>query len=367
MRHAEATQQTQTKPTAEPAEEPAEEQTKDESAPLANWPQVRTTDMENLVARISQVPGRTVRSGDKKLLYGLETKLKKFIYGQEAAIEQLVSAIQLSRAGLGEANKPVGAFLFAGPTGVGKTELAKKLAEFLGVHFHRFDMSEYMEKHTVSRLLGSPPGYVGFEQGGQLTENIRRHPHCVLLLDEIEKAHEDLLNVLLQVMDYATLTDNNNRKADFRNVILIMTTNTGARESLQNSIGFEAGQDPGGRSLEAIKKLFSPEFRNRLSGIISFNNLQMEQIQRIVDKKIQELAIRLKVKNIELELSPEARDYLSRKGFDKQYGARPIQRLIESEIAHALSQEILFGKLSQGGCVRIECQKDSLNFTYKDK
>ena len=257
----------------------------------------------------------------------------------------------------------MGSFLFAGPTGVGKTELSKQLASQLGIAFVRFDMSEYMEKHTVSRLIGSPPGYVGFDQGGQLTEAVHRNPYCVLLLDEIEKAHEDLFNILLQVMDYAALTDSNGRKSDFRNVILIMTTNTGAREAMQNAIGFESDIHSD-RSLKAVEKAFSPEFRNRLSAIIQFNALDLTQVESIVERMVGELSKRLQKKRVHLELSPEARTYLAKKGFDRRYGARPIQRLIEQEIAYVLSTEILFGRLasSRGGKVKVEVKEGKLEF-----
>ena len=325
---------------------------------------VKVQDIESVVASLSQLPTRRLKLSDKKALQELGPELKKRIYGQEEAIEELAQAIQLSRAGLGETDKPVGSFLFAGPTGVGKTELSKQLAEQLGIAFLRFDMSEYMEKHSASRLIGSPPGYVGFEEGGQLTEALNRTPHCVLLLDEIEKAHEDLFNMLLQVMDYATLTDNNGRKADFRNAVLIMTTNTGAREAMQNAIGFESDRHAD-RNLKAIEKAFSPEFRNRLSGIIRFNSLGSAQVESIVEGMVEKLSKRLEKKRISLELSPEARSYLAKKGFDPRHGARPIQRLIEKEIAHVLSKEILFGPLSSsGGKVKIELEKDKLKFVW---
>jgi len=274
--------------------------------------------------------------------------MKKFIYAQDDAIDKVVTAIQMSRAGISEPEKPVGSFMFSGPTGVGKTELAKKLAELLGVEFIRFDMSEYMEKHTVSRLIGSPPGYVGYDQGGQLTEAIHKSPHCVLLLDEIEKAHEDIYNILLQVMDHATLTDSNGRKVDFRQVILILTTNTGSRESMNRNVGF-AKKEFEDRSGEAIDKYFSPEFRNRLNGIIIFNSLDIKVVEKIVDKMIGELQERLIQKKVIISLAPEARLFLARKGYDSQLGARPVQRLINSEISEKLSQEILFGELSGGG------------------
>jgi ATP-dependent Clp protease ATP-binding subunit ClpA len=271
----------------------------------------------------------------------------------------------MSRSGLSEPNKPVGNFKFAGPTGVGKTEMAKQLAEALGIEFIRFDMSEYMEKHTVSRLIGSPPGYVGYDEGGQLTEAVHQNPHAVLLLDEIEKAHEDIYNVLLQVMDHATLTDSNGRKVDFRQIILILTTNTGSRESNQRSVGFgkEEYED---KSAQAIERYFSPEFRNRLSATLHFNSLSKEVVEKIVDKMITQLAGRLKAKKVAIELTPEARTYIAEKGYDKQLGARPIQRLIDEEITQRLSQEILFGKLASGGNVKIVVKKGEIRFEFVD-
>lgn len=326
---------------------------------------VTPKDIENVVSRIAKVPAHTVQRDDRKKLEILDRDLKLLIYGQDHAVDQVANAIRLTRAGLGEPDKPIGSFLFTGPTGVGKTELARQLAQVLGIEFIRFDMSEYSEKHTVSRLIGSPPGYVGFDQGGQLTDAIHRNPHAVLLLDEIEKAHEDLYNILLQIMDYATLTDNNGRKSDFRQVILIMTTNTGARDSMVKAIGFEQApyQD---RSLKAIEKLFSPEFRNRLTDIVSFNALTIPIVEQIVDKLIAQLESRLKVKNVSLVLDDSARTYLAQKGFDPQMGARPIRRLIESKISQPLSQEILFGRLAGGGQVQITAKKDQLEFVVFD-
>ena len=310
--------------------------------------QVKVSDMEKLVAKVAKIPTKSVKVEDRNLLHGLGNSLKKFIYAQDEAVDRLVNAIQMSRAGIGEPEKPVGSFMFSGPTGVGKTELARKLAELLGVEFVRFDMSEYMEKHTVSRLIGSPPGYVGYDQGGQLTEAIYKSPHCVLLLDEIEKAHEDIYNILLQVMDHATLTDSNGRKVDFRQVILILTTNTGSRESMNRNVGF-AKKEFEDKSGEAIDRYFSPEFRNRLNEIIRFNPLDIEIVERIVDKMIGELQRRLVPKKVTISLTSEARLFLARKGYDPQLGARPVQRVINSEIAEKLSKEILFGELSGGG------------------
>jgi ATP-dependent Clp protease ATP-binding subunit ClpA len=265
---------------------------------------------------------------------------------------------------LGEPDKPIGSFLFAGPTGVGKTELARQLAQVLGIEFIRFDMSEYMEKHAVSRLIGSPPGYVGFDQGGQLTEAVHRNPHAVVLLDELEKAHEDIYNILLQIMDYATLTDNNGRKTDFRQTILIMTTNMGARESMNQAIGFEQTAKFEDRSHKAIERAFSPEFRNRLTATVQFAGLDMPIVEQVVEKMVQELESRLKKQNITLVLEPAARRWIAEKGYDPAFGARPIRRLIEQEISHKLSDEILFGKLAKGGQVVIGAADGKLTFTY---
>ena len=310
--------------------------------------QVKVSDMEKLIAKVAKVPTKSVKAEDRNLLSDLAANLRKFIFAQDDAVDRVVSAIQMSRAGIGDPEKPVGSFMFSGPTGVGKTELARKLAELLGVEFLRFDMSEYMEKHTVSRLIGSPPGYVGYDQGGQLTEAVHKSPHCVLLLDEIEKAHEDIYNILLQVMDHATLTDSNGRKVDFRQVILILTTNTGSRESSGRTVGFGKKRYED-RSSEAIDRYFSPEFRNRLNDIIAFNPLEMEVVERIVDKTVGELAGRLAARKVKIEISPEARRHLARMGYDPLLGARPVQRTVSSEIAERLSREILFGKLQGGG------------------
>ncbi len=330
----------------------------------ANTPRVTQRDMEGVVSRIAKTPTKTVRVDDRKRLETLERDLKLLIYGQDSAVAHVTRAIQLSRAGLGEPEKPIGSFLFAGPTGVGKTELAKSLARVLGCEFIRFDMSEYMEKHSVSRLIGSPPGYVGFDQGGQLTEAVHRNPHAVVLLDEIEKAHEDIFNILLQVMDYATLTDNNGRKTDFRQAVLIMTTNSGARESMKIPIGFEQKRVPGEGSSKAIERLFSPEFRNRLTGIVQFNALPIEVAEQIVEKMIGELEARLRTKNVTLTLDPSARLHLAKKGFDERYGARPLRRVIETEISQPLSQSLLFGELSKGGQVTVVEREGKLAFDY---
>ncbi|HVY54623.1 MAG TPA: ATP-dependent Clp protease ATP-binding subunit ClpA [Thermodesulfobacteriota bacterium] len=326
--------------------------------------QVTVKDIEALVSKIAKIPTRTVKVDDRNRLMTLAADLKKVIYGQDEAVDKLVTAIQMSRSGLSEPMKPVGSFMFAGPTGVGKTELAKQLAEALGIEFIRFDMSEYMEKHTVSRLIGSPPGYVGYEEGGQLTEAVHQKPHAVLLLDEIEKAHEDIFNVLLQVMDHATLTDSNGRKVDFRQIVLILTTNTGSRESSQRTVGFEKAEFED-KSVQAIERYFSPEFRNRLNAVLHFNSLSKEVVEKIVDKMVGQLAERLKAKKVSIELTPEARTYIAEKGYDKLLGARPIQRLIDSEITQKLTQEVLFGNLSAGGGnVRIVVNEGKLGFEF---
>ncbi len=326
---------------------------------------VTRRDIEEVVARIARIPSARVSSSDRDRLARLEDDLGNQVFGQKEAVEMLAQAIKRSRAGLGNAERPLGSFLLTGPTGVGKTELAKQLALCLGVSFVRFDMSEYMEKHAVARLIGAPPGYVGFEQGGLLTDAIRKTPHCVLLLDEIEKAHMDMFSILLQVMDHATLTDNNGRKSDFRNVVLLMTSNAGAREMSGNAIGFKAGmeEDRALRGVGAIEKLFSPEFRNRLDAIIPFHSLTQEIMEKIVDKFMGELCAQLAVKNVTLELSPEARSWLARKGFDPAFGARPLGRLIQKEVKDVLADQILFGELVAGGSVRIGL-KDTQELTF---
>lgn len=325
--------------------------------------QVTVKDIEALVSKIAKVPSRTVKVDDRNRLRTLASDLKKVIFGQDEAVEKLVTAIQMSRSGLSEPDKPVGNFMFAGPTGVGKTELAKQLAEALGIGFIRFDMSEYMEKHTVSRLIGSPPGYVGYDEGGQLTEAVHKNPHAVLLLDEIEKAHEDIYNVLLQVMDHATLTDSNGRKVDFRQIVLILTTNTGSRESSQRTLGFEK-EEFEDKSVQSIEKYFSPEFRNRLNAVLHFGSLSREVVEKIVDKMFGQLADRLRVKKVSVELAPEARSYIAEKGYDKLLGARPIQRYIDNEITQKLTQEILFGNLASGGDVKVVVKDGGLGFEF---
>jgi ATP-dependent Clp protease ATP-binding subunit ClpA len=320
-------------------------------------------DIEKIVAKIAKIPPRSVSVSDKEQLQTLERDLKLTVFGQDAAIETLAATIKLSRSGLGHPEKPIGSFLFSGPTGVGKTEVAKQLAHIMGIEFIRFDMSEYMEKHTVSRLIGAPPGYVGFDQGGLLTDAINRNPYAVLLLDEIEKAHPDLFNILLQVMDHAALTDNNGKKADFRNIILIMTTNAGAREMSGAPLGFGA-QSTAGKGKEAIEKMFSPEFRNRLDAMIVFNSLSMEIIERVVDKFILELDRQLNEKKVFLQLTVKARRWLAERGYDPTFGARPMARLIQNEIKRVLADEILFGKLQNGGNVEIDENDNQLTFAY---
>ncbi|MBI3782435.1 MAG: ATP-dependent Clp protease ATP-binding subunit ClpA [Deltaproteobacteria bacterium] len=324
---------------------------------------VREKDIEQIVATMAKIPPRSVSVSDRERLETLQRDLQLTVFGQDEALTTLASAIKLSRAGLGHPEKPVGCFLFAGPTGVGKTEVAKQLASVLGIEFLRYDMSEYMEAHTVSRLIGAPPGYVGFDQGGLLTDAVRKTPHAVLLLDEIEKAHPNLFNILLQVMDHATLTDNNGRKADFRNVILIMTTNAGAQEMAAAAIGF-GGQSNEHKGAKAIERLFTPEFRNRLDATVQFGLLSMETIERVVDKFIAQLDAQLNEKKVFIQLSPAARRYLAEKGYDRSFGARPMARLIQTEIKRVLADEILFGQLRDGGRVEIDAQDEKLVFCY---
>ena len=321
---------------------------------------IDVSQIEDVVAKIARIPTRQVSSSDKEQLRHLERDLRLTVFGQEAAIDALATAIKLSRAGLKSANKPVGSFLFSGPTGVGKTEVAKQLANSLGIELVRFDMSEYMERHTVSRLIGAPPGYVGFDQGGLLTEAITKQPHCVLLLDEIEKAHPDVFNLLLQVMDNGTLTDNNGRKADFKHVILVMTTNAGAESAARASIGY-AKQDHSTDAMEVLKKTFSPEFRNRLDSIIQFSRLSPETLQSIVDKFLTELQAQLEEKQVQLDVSTTARGWLAEHGYDADMGARPMARLIQDHIKRPLAEEILFGALAdEGGIARIDVKNDGL-------
>jgi ATP-dependent Clp protease ATP-binding subunit ClpA len=326
---------------------------------------VGQAEVESVVAKIARIPKRNISTSDMDKLRMLEDELKKAVFGQDEAIHSLASSIKRARAGLGSAEKPVGSFLFTGPTGVGKTEVSKTIASVLGIQFTRFDMSEYMEKHTVARLIGAPPGYVGFDQGGLLTDAVRRYPYSVLLMDEIEKAHPDIFSILLQVMDYATLTDNNGKKADFRNVIFIMTSNAGTNEMSKNTIGFgDRSRDTHSKGKDAINRIFSAEFRNRLDSTITFNSLTPEIMKKVVDKFTNELQQQLGRKKVVIDLSDDARNWLAARGYDPQFGARPLGRLIQTEIKDALSEEVLFGKLSKGGKVSINLDKDKLSFNY---
>jgi ATP-dependent Clp protease ATP-binding subunit ClpA len=322
-------------------------------------------DVEAVVAKIARIPPKSVSRDDREVLLNLERDLKTMVFGQEKAIEALSSAIKLSRAGLRDPEKPIGNYLFAGPTGVGKTEVARQLSRTLGIELTRFDMSEYMERHSVSRLIGAPPGYVGFDQGGLLTDAIDQHPHSVLLLDEIEKAHPDLYNILLQVMDHGKLTDHNGKTVDFRNVILIMTTNAGAADMAKPAIGFERSVRTD-EDMEAINRMFTPEFRNRLDAIIQFAGLSSEIIARVVDKFVMQLEAQLTDRGVTIELTDEARDWLAKKGYDPLYGARPLGRTIQEHIKKPLAEEILFGKLVKGGVVMIAVKDDKLVFTYPE-
>ncbi|HEY0767567.1 MAG TPA: ATP-dependent Clp protease ATP-binding subunit ClpA [Steroidobacteraceae bacterium] len=318
---------------------------------------VEVRHIEDVVARMARIPAKNVSTSDREILKNLERNLKLVIFGQDKAIESLAAAIKMARSGLGEASKPVGSFLFAGPTGVGKTEVTRQLAIAMGVEFLRFDMSEYMERHTVSRLIGAPPGYVGFDQGGLLTEAITKHPHSVLLLDEIEKAHPDVFNLLLQVMDHGTLTDNNGRKADFRHVIIVMTTNAGALEMARPSIGFTHA-DNASDGLEAIRRIFTPEFRNRLDAVIQFAALDPATIERVVDKLIVEVETQLEHKGVTITLDDAARRWIAKEGYDPKMGARPMARTIQEHIKRPLAEELLFGRLASGGHVRVSVTED---------
>lgn len=323
-------------------------------------------EVKQVIARMARIPSDKLKPTEKKSLRSLGDTLKKWIFGQDKAVDALEQVIRMSRSGLARDDKPIGSFLFSGPTGVGKTELAKQLAKELGISFNRFDMSEYMERHTVARLIGAPPGYVGYDEGGLLTDAVYQNPHSILLLDEIEKAHPDVHNILLQVMDHGTLTDANGRKSDFRNVILIMTTNVGAAELSRGSIGFSSGPQEEGREKTALKQSFTPEFRNRLDGIISFNPLPVEVMVQIVDKFLNDLSVKLKAKHVNLEVTQAARSYLAQAGYDPAYGARPLGRLIEDEVKRPLSEELLFGNLCRGGQVVVDfdAKKQSLSFRY---
>ncbi len=323
---------------------------------------IKVDEIEKVVALMARVPVRSISGSDRQQLRHLERDLKKVVFGQDPAIENLVRSIHRSRAGLGHPDKPVGSLLFTGPTGVGKTEVAKQLAATLGIKFLRFDMSEYMEKHSVARLIGAPPGYVGFEQGGLLTENVRKHPWSVLLLDEIEKAHPNLFNILLQVMDHGTLTDNNGFETDFRNVILIMTSNIGGREMNLVPIGF--GERNASAPKHAVEKAFSPEFRNRLDAVLTFASLDEKVILQVVDKFVSELAAQLAERNVRIKLSAVARRHLGERGYDPLFGARPLGRLVQQEISDPLASEILFGALKNGGDVQVGCRNGKLSFKY---
>ena len=324
---------------------------------------VTVKDVENVIAKIARIPPKSVSRDDKKTLSNLEADLQRMVYGQNKAIDALASAIKLARAGLRDAEKPIGSYLFSGPTGVGKTEVARQLSRSMGIELVRFDMSEYMERHTVSRLIGAPPGYVGFDQGGLLTDAIDKQPHAVLLLDEIEKAHPDLFNILLQVMDHGKLTDNNGKAVDFRNVVIIMTTNAGAAELAKAAIGFERAEREGDDE-EAIERMFSPEFRNRLDAIIPFASLPPEVMSKVVDKFVMELEVQLSDRDVTIELTDTAREWLAKKGYNRRFGARPLARIIQEYIKKPLAEELLFGNLTKGGSVRVATDKNGLKFSF---
>jgi len=325
---------------------------------------ISVKDIETVVAKIARIPPKTVSKDDRASLANLDGELKNVVFGQDQAIEALATALKMSRAGLREPEKPIGSYLFSGPTGVGKTEVARQLANIMGMEMVRFDMSEYMERHTISRLIGAPPGYVGFDQGGMLTDAIDQNPHAVLLLDEIEKAHPDLFNILLQIMDYGKLTDHNGKHVDFRNVVLIMTTNAGAAEMSKMAIGFGRDMQVGADE-EAINRLFTPEFRNRLDATISFSALPPEVISKVVDKFIGELSAQLGERKVSISISDAARDWLAEKGYDKLYGARPLGRIIQDKVKKPLADELLFGKLAKGGQVTVDMADGKLSFEFK--
>ena len=338
------------------------------AATTGTVPVIDAAEVEAVIAKIARIPERQASASDRERLRGLEESLKRVVFGQEEAVHAVAQSIKRSRAGLGNPDRPSGCFLFTGPTGVGKTELAKQLALQLGNEFIRFDMSEYMEKHAVARLIGAPPGYVGFEQGGQLVDAVRTHPYCVVLLDEIEKAHPDIFNILLQVMDHATLTDNTGRKADFRNAVLIMTSNAGSREMSAKSVGFsEGGIGKSGKSKAAIERVFSPEFRNRLDAIVTFGTLSPAEMETIVEKFILQLEAQLSEKHVAITLTPAARAWLATKGYDPTFGARPLSRVIQRDVRDPLTDEILFGKLEHGGTVTIDVADNALTFAYDEK
>src|SRR5476651_802822 len=313
---------------------------------------VTLRDVEEIVAKIARIPPKSVSADDKETLRHLERDLKAMVFGQDKAIEALAAAIKLARAGLREPEKPIGNYLFSGPTGVGKTEVARQLSSIMGIELIRFDMSEYMERHSISRLIGAPPGYVGFDQGGLLTDSIDQHPHCVLLLDEIEKAHPDLYNILLQVMDHGKLTDHSGKAVDFRNVILIMTTNAGAADMARGAYGFTRSKREG-EDIEAINRMFAPEFRNRLDAVVTFKHLPADVIVKVVDKFMMQLEAQLADRNVTIELADEARSWLVENGYDEQMGARPMARVIQQAIKTPLADEVLFGRLKNGGTVRV--------------
>jgi ATP-dependent Clp protease ATP-binding subunit ClpA len=320
-------------------------------------------EIEEVIANMTHLPVAQVSSSERSQLKDLDKKLKALIFGQDEAIERLVASIKLSRSGLGRGDKPIGSYLFTGPTGVGKTEVCKQLAQIMGVHFHRFDMSEYMEKHAVARLVGAPPGYVGYEEGGLLTEAVNKHPYAVLLLDEMEKAHPDIANVLLQVMDAGRMTDSNGRTADFRNVILIMTSNAGALEASRGTIGLVASS-ASANSLDAIKKTFAPEFINRLDAVVSFQDLPEDVVLKITAKFVDELKMNLAQKKVELTVTPDVLKWLMKKGYDRVYGARPLARTVDEHLKKALVDELLFGRLADGGRVGVEVENDLLKFSF---
>jgi ATP-dependent Clp protease ATP-binding subunit ClpA len=327
---------------------------------------IDVAEVEEVVARMARIPPKSVSKNDAEMLSSLAADLKRVVFGQDSAIDQLAAAIKMARAGLREPQRPIGCYLFAGPTGVGKTEVARSLANIMGIELLRFDMSEYMERHTVSRLIGAPPGYVGYDQGGLLTDGVDQHPHSVLLLDEIEKAHPDLFNILLQVMDHGALTDANGKKVDFRNVILIMTTNAGAADAARQGIGFGRGKKDE-ENEEAIKRLFTPEFRNRLDASIQFNGLPPEIVRSVVQKFIIQLEGQLAERNVQIEITDRAADWLATKGYDESFGARPLARLIQEKVKKPMADELLFGKLKGGGIVKIDldpADKEQLKFTY---
>ncbi len=335
-------------------------------APKDRKQEIDVDDVEAVVARMARIPPKSVTKNDAEMLASLTSDLKRVVFGQDDAIDQLAAAIKMARAGLREPQKPIGSYLFAGPTGVGKTEVARSLANIMGIELLRFDMSEYMERHTVSRLIGAPPGYVGYDQGGLLTDGVDQHPHCVLLLDEIEKAHPDLFNILLQVMDHGSLTDANGKKVDFRNVILIMTTNAGAADAAKQGIGFGAGKKDHMND-EAIKNLFTPEFRNRLDATIHFNGLPPEVVRNVVQKFIIQLEGQLAERNVQIEITDKAADWLAKRGYDESFGARPLSRVINEQVKKPMADELLFGKLKDGGIVKIDidpADAEKLKFTY---